>query len=420
MGSALSDEPASAPSDDTPSPDFPVTGRAMTVRVQCSHNGKGIDISGHFGCGLTSDWTVRHLKETIEVLTAVHRKCQRLMFAGKVMKDEVTLQAMIGAKKEQLPDRVAIFMLVDRDVFPEKLGPFRTVVVPVGVDDFVLPELTEEFATFGFYFEMRTSVLGRHGLKLAQAANGITGLNPQDSMSRQTSPRDSGITGQLSPIHPLTLDSEEREAFSIPAEAKELAWSYPVAEWDQLESDAYSLDDWDRPQGGTAMKSFLTVGGFVYLNGSIAGVTTFGRAPGQDEDHAGCMQFGPARKWEPSWTNALAEHGRFHCITMKRLQEFGARRFCWLRPREVIPGAQAQPEVPHGGFAYLFHDNVLSASAAELALDRYFPVSSATKGASSSSAGKLFRPLTLVDCEIAEETRPPLGVLAEEEGDQSP
>lgn len=37
----------------------------------------------------------------------------------------------------------------------------------------------------------------------------------------------------------------------------------------------------------------------------------------------------------------------------------------WLRPHEIIEGPDGsplptQPDVPHGGFAYLFHDNLLS------------------------------------------------------------
>lgn len=80
----------------------------------------------------------------------------------------------------------------------------------------------------------------------------------------------------------------------------------------------------------------------------------------------------------------------------------------WLRPHEVIEAADGnplpiQPEVPHGGFVYLFHEDVLSANESELALDRYFavvPGSSPSTSPQSSAQGvpaTLFRPFTLVD-----------------------
>lgn len=68
--------------------------------------------------------------------------------------------------------------------------------------------------------------------------------------------------------------------------------------------------------------------------------------------------------------------GRFQRITIKPLNDLGALHFCWLRPAEAIDGCATAPLVPHGGFAYLFHENPLGGTQDELVLDRYFAVAS--------------------------------------------
>merc|ERR1712023_564341 len=125
-------------------------------------------------------------------------------------------------------------------------------------------------------------------------------------------------------------------------------------------------------------RSFLTVGGYVYLNKShkIVGATTLLPQSGDE----GGLQFGRPKRWDPAWTKSLMRHGRFHAITIGDFNAIGAFHFCWLRPGEVIHDHEAgkpmdeQPHVPHGGFAYLFHRDVYSMDPKELVFDRYFPV----------------------------------------------
>merc|ERR1712154_204717 len=95
----------------------------------------------------------------------------------------------------------------------------------------------------------------------------------------------------------------------------------------------------------------------------------------------GALVFGSPRRWSPVATLALFESGRFQPVTLKMLSDVGVRHFCWLLPGEQLRGidgqllpADQQPDVPHGGFAYLFHDDVLETQVQDLVLDRYFPI----------------------------------------------
>lgn len=352
-----------SPSEDVAS-SFPVTGKQLAVRVQCSHNGQRVDVAHCRGCRVTSDWTAADLVQAIEQETGVHRKCQTLMFAGKEMKPASTLQSIIGAQTAELPSRVTIFMIVNRDLFPQRLGPFAMVTAPFERSDFVVPELTEDIRA-GFYWEMKTGILEGYGLRARTAR----------------------ISGQVSPLHPVHDDPAWRQAVNVPPDSQDFAWSYPVANWERVESDAYAMDNWDTVpamEHSAALKSFLTVGGFLFFNseGHVIGTTTPGR-PGKGD--ASGLHFGDPQRWRREWTQSLAEQGRFQPVTMREIVALGARMFCWLRPNEVIEDGDGQPlpnqpKIPYGGLVYLFREEVMSAEA-DVALDRYFPVALAGKGA---------------------------------------
>mmetsp|Transcript_44791 Transcript_44791/g.129549 ORF Transcript_44791/g.129549 Transcript_44791/m.129549 type:complete len:152 (+) Transcript_44791:327-782(+) len=75
---------------------------------------------------------------------------------------------------------------------------------------------------------------------------------------------------------------------------------------------------------------------------------------------------------------AVLEDGRFHHVTIGPLREAGAQYFCWLTPGEAFAdeaghALDSQPQVPHGGFAYIFHD-LTATSAQDVAVDCYFAV----------------------------------------------
>lgn len=187
------------------------------------------------------------------------------------------------------------------------------------------------------------------------------------------------IIGQVSPAHPVAQDPRVREAFSVPPGAQHFVFSYPVEKWRQVESDAYALDDWGQCAcaGSAAMKSFLAVGGYLYLDASNRVISATTLAPWASYGPGG-LHFSEPRRWKPAWTEVLVEHGRLQQVTIRALVELGAWLFCWLQPGEVLVSRdgplQEQPHVPHGGFVYLFHKDPMSTEDRGVSLDRYFPV----------------------------------------------
>jgi len=345
-------EPAAEPLDEVPRA-FPTTGRRIAVKLLCGCTDlPDATVVGTFlGCPVTSDWEHRHLLQVSEMITGVHRDAQKLYHAGREITPGCTIRAAMGIKEEQLPPRCAIHILVDRESFPQRLGPFSVVEVPLQPSDFILPKSVEG----GFHWTMKVEVLERHGIRS----------------------NDMQVTAQCSPTHPITLSEEERDWMNIPSEAVDFAWSYPVVQWEQVDQDPHVLDDWASCQRGDAsLKDFLVIGGFLYLDQEhrIVRVTT----PRANKAEVGGLQFGKPRKWQPAWTKALLGDGRFQRVTIGPLRDAGVRFFCWLRPEERFVGEDlrplpVQPQVPHGGFAYLFHE-LASPSTLECAVDCYFPV----------------------------------------------
>jgi len=152
------------------------------------------------------------------------------------------------------------------------------------------------------------------------------------------------VQGRFSPRHQITLKQVYREAAKIPDEARTFVWSYPCDGWSWLvEKD-------------TVAGSFLGCGGFVYLDKeyNIVATTTLMSPVGRQ---AGLF-FSKPRQWNAEWTKALAKESRFQKVTIQGIQRGGARYFCWLKPGEFFLSSKKQPLVPHGGFAYLFHENL--------------------------------------------------------------
>lgn len=318
---------------DSPSPDaIGASGQELNLHFRCS-DGQTIDIKA------PSSGTVQQLMIQAMDATGIHYKAQRLVFAGRTLSPDKTLQA------SDIVDGASIFMLAAVDKFPQRLGPFETSRVSFQGGDFTLSPYSEDWTTCGSMWIMEEAAARRQRIQ-----------------SRDT---DFPLVGQFSPTHPVTLTEAEKDAVNIPRQAREFVWSYPVAGLGQLEGAMSSA------------AAFLTVGGFVYLDGEHKFVGANTLMP-KDADHGG-LQFSRPKKWDPFWTMELMRNGRFQPITIKPLNDLGAQHFCWLRPGEVIKGIDGrplprQPEVTHGGFAYLFHNNVHSDNPYELALDCYFSV----------------------------------------------
>jgi len=336
---------------------FPTDGTKVSVSVRCSHTGETTCFSGHDGWHVTSEWTIGHLERVLQTLLGVHPASMKLMFAGRICEYGQTIQSILGASSGAIPVRLKFFLLVDRTSFPQQLGPFSTMQVELKGADVVMPPLSDEFRRDGFYWELKHSALERVGLTAAA----------------------SNIICQVSPAHPLSWGNDGCDRLAIPKGATSFAWCYACSGWDSVDSDAYILDTWmESVDGALGLKSFLSVGGFVYFDdkGRFLGASTVGRPV---DGEAGEMHFSEAMHWSSEWTKPLLEQGRFQPVTIKRLRDMGARMYVWLYPGEVIEGEDGnplpnQPEAPHGAFVYLFHDDILSPDPSEVALDRYFAV----------------------------------------------
>eukprot|EP00755_Sulcionema_specki_P021824 Sspe_Gene.75031::Locus_46890_Transcript_1_1_Confidence_1.000_Length_2309::g.75031::m.75031 len=165
--------------------------------------------------------------------------------------------------------------------------------------------------------------------------------------------------GVLSPRAPINHLAVERRRANIPVDADSFSWAYPL-------TGAYTLTE---EQKGllqclhNANFSFPVFGGFVYLRGDkVVGCNGIGLGDG--------MSFGPPQKWPAGLKNKLNEKDRFQKITIKSLNEAGAKKFAWLLPKE-IPGHD------YGGFGYIFHEDPLATGqAAEK--DVWFPMKDPT------------------------------------------
>lgn len=281
---------------------------------------------------------IADLKKAFERLTGIHRTTQRLVFAGSSLADEAT----VGSA---LVDGATLFTLQLKR-FPATLGPFKVESTPFHTKDFELPPLDDDFVDQGSMWLMSQRSTTRHGVK---GGRGI----------------EFPLCGQFSPPHQVTLTDAEKAALSIPTAASSFVFSYPVV-------DVARLDG-----GADVARSFLSIGGYVYLDSSRRVIHTNTLLPTEKE--SGGLQFASAQAWRSEWTTALMRQGRFQRITIADLNELGAHHFCWLRPGEEIKGedgqlCQQQPDVPHGGFAYLFHRDVFNATPEDSALDRYFAI----------------------------------------------
>jgi len=334
---------------------FPSTGKPMVIKMVCSHLDMSapMRISEVEGHQVTSDWTLDHLLQASEMVTGVNRASQKLFHAGKEMALGSTIRDAIGLEEKDLPEWCTVHMLVDEDRFPRRLDPFGLTAVPLKADDFILPTTSTRY---GFHWIMLNEVVERLGVR---------------------STGDNQVTAQCSPPTPITLSEEERASLGIPAEAVDFVWSYPVANWDKVDQDPHLLENWDT--AGTinaAVKDFLAVGGFMYLDNHRRLVHV--AASLCNTARTGGLQFSSPRKWNPAWTSAILEDGRFHRVTIGPLREAGAHYFCWLLPGETFMDdngrlIELQPEVPLGGFAYVFHE-LSATSAQDLAVDCYFAV----------------------------------------------
>jgi len=333
---------------------FPRTGKPITLKFVCTVKDlrQPVSVSEFDGCPVTANWELEHLMQVSESVTGVRRDCQKLYHAGREMPPGRTVRSIIGVEEAHLPERFAIHVLVQEDCFPAVLGPWHLVEVPLSGGDFTLPQSLEG----GFHWTMKHEVIEHHGVRSTEGAH---------------------VTAFCSPPHPMVFDQEERQAVGLPLEAEEFSWSYPVANWQQVERDPHLLHDWAMcAKDCSAVKDFLVVGGFIFFDRQRRVIRT--TTPFLSKAQKGGLQFGRPQKWEAGWTRILLGEGRFQRVSIGPLRDAGVHFFAWLRPGEVLEDEDGQPlarqpQLPRGGFAYLFHE-MMASSNEDVAGDCYFAI----------------------------------------------
>lgn len=155
------------------------------------------------------------------------------------------------------------------------------------------------------------------------------------------------IKAGYSPLQPLASIPNDDWKRLFPQDVidllpKTFAWSHPVA-IDFAKAKKAVLFDPNR----------ALYGGFVLYDdkGSVCAVSTIGE---QTQDSCS-MYFGKPMPWLPRWTLVLRD--RFQRITMTELKGRGACYYCWICPDDPALRFLDPPTLPHGGFAFLFHDD---------------------------------------------------------------
>jgi len=150
----------------------------------------------------------------------------------------------------------------------------------------------------------------------------------------------------------LTLDDEVKKRAGIPLKADEFCFVYPVG--------GGRLDDKARAYMSisTPSAAFFIYGGFIYLDKRGCIMKTFAISLGSG------LSFSGPQPWRKEFTSALKD--RWMPVTLPFVAEKGAKFFAWINPNEKLEAEFGQqlnvePWVPseHGGFVYLFTDDLL-------------------------------------------------------------
>eukprot|EP00931_Biecheleriopsis_adriatica_P067760 TRINITY_DN41826_c0_g1_i1.p1 TRINITY_DN41826_c0_g1~~TRINITY_DN41826_c0_g1_i1.p1 ORF type:complete len:472 (+),score=75.75 TRINITY_DN41826_c0_g1_i1:76-1491(+) len=171
----------------------------------------------------------------------------------------------------------------------------------------------------------------------------------------------------LSKVCDLEISQTRKKFMGIDESARYFQWAYPAYPEPVLTLDKSNQDH-------LLVASFLETGGFMYFNENrdLLQVKTIVAVENRPPD-ALCFK---RHTWNQAWTKQLWESGRYHKVTLQDMIEVNAKYFAYLLPGETFKeeGVEMkdQPDVPHGGFAYLFHENVSDSDYRDL--DCYFAI----------------------------------------------
>eukprot|EP01083_Nonionella_stella_P068540 182101_1 len=258
--------------------------------------------------------------------------------------------------------------VVDPNTFPFKLGPFGICTSQVSLHHFSTLICSPPDRNI---HENGTYQIDPRQIKRDQNHDFTHLMDFFDYIDKSTSINiySYGVSGNISPLHIVTLNAESKKHAQIPADAKYFAWCYPSV----LPSNEICLTQEQMPTWAADPNiMFFTVGGYMYFDTKCQLLRINTLIPSAD----GGLQFSKPMKWDNRFTSCLHKAGRFQDITLAALSKTGAKYFCWLFPQEELTNEQRSTRrfTTHGGFVYLFHEPGDLTNKDLVAKDRYFEV----------------------------------------------
>jgi len=193
------------------------------------------------------------------------------------------------------------------------------------------------------------------------------------------------LEGQMSPKHAVTLGMEDRKNANIPETAKHYVWSYPIdIEWRHYEEHLMrALKDCGCL--GCPELMFLIMGGYVYFDDNYKIVAANAMICGQNRRKeeelirtGEGLRFGNKMPFPAKFINQLTSFDRFKVVSWPGLSylDYPPIFFAWLLPNEelVAPDRERRKFGPHGGFVFLFHDELDEQNPDLTDRNCYFPV----------------------------------------------
>jgi hypothetical protein len=213
---------------------------------------------------------------------------------------------------------------------------------------------------------------------ISAGANGKITVRPIEGATSSSPP----FVGSLSPCEAVTLDAEHRHFADIPDGAHFFSFVYPCIPPPDGAPPASTRDSDRRDRSNSSFEFFLSLGGYIYLDQTKQGVVAVrSLAHGPGLNFARVVLSKDAPTSAGLIRAALWDSGRMVEPTMYDVLACGVERFCWLAPKEVLPGLNASVASdlwPHGAFVYLYDE-------AEARFDCIFSVTKARRASDAAA-----------------------------------
>ena len=175
---------------------------------------------------------------------------------------------------------------------------------------------------------------------------------------------DDVVLGDLSPLGPVTLPPEARDALGIRRDALYFAFAYPSPSdtapgneqfVEEVVSGAFAAGAEDADV--EAFRNAASIGGFAYFRSADDGTLEMCQSLAMSV--GGRMRFAgpiPLGQYAPIWRDALKRAGRLHPVTLPVLLQAGVRYFSWLHSNEKVAPCEGG-SWPDGAFVYFYEES---------------------------------------------------------------